>query len=370
MPARVGNEEVIDFTSSLYLGFKHPSWEIGSWNSITTGKPAALFERPIDKMVGHSWSRLQGFEAGVISKSTQLLFWDVINLLSQKRRILIYKDLSIYPVVKAGLASAAHNGAHIYSFKPGDLRGLKNLIRSTLKVGFQPVILSEGWLVEKGCVAPLNGYYYLVRTYGGYLVVDDTQALGVLGKNPSRSNPYGHFGGGTFQYLGMKCSAERIISISSMAKGFGVPVAIMSSNYNWIKAFLRLSQTRVHNSSPGAAEVLAAQNARKQNRAMGESRRRHLLKNIFYFKETLRETSVDLEEHFFPVQILKNHSADYLVRLYHSLTKLGFKVLLLRKYANRSPVIGVCISSAHTTNQITRLSEAIIGFTKSHYQKV
>ena len=365
----IASKEVIDFTSSLYLGFNHNSQQIGPWTSLTTGKPAALYERPIDKKVANGLARLQGFEAGVLSKSTHLLFWDVIHLLSKKKKIVIYKDISHYPVVQAGLTSAANKGVKIYNFKAGDFQGLKRLIKSTLSAGFQPVIISEGWLLEKGCPAPLDKFYYLVKTYGGYLIVDDTQALGIIGVKPSKNNPYGYFGGGTFQYLGMDCHTDRIISITSLAKGFGVPLSVMSSNSNWIQDFLRLSKTRVHNSSPGVADVLAAENAIKLNLILGDQRRRLLLRNIIYFKKKLKKEGLNFKGHFFPIQILNNRNGNFPVNLYQRLLRLGYKVLLLKNPNNRMPLIGICITSVHSMDQINRLSNAISRFAKFNDQK-
>ena len=33
---------VVDFTSALYLGMRHPSWSLRPWVQFTMGRPAAL----------------------------------------------------------------------------------------------------------------------------------------------------------------------------------------------------------------------------------------------------------------------------------------------------------------------------------------
>src|SRR4029077_17824252 len=43
---RLAHTTVLDFTSALYLGMKHPSGSLRSWSHFTRGVPAALFGLP------------------------------------------------------------------------------------------------------------------------------------------------------------------------------------------------------------------------------------------------------------------------------------------------------------------------------------
>src|SRR5439155_1761385 len=76
-----------------------------------------------------------------------------------------------------------------------------------------------------GRVAPLDAYLALVRRRGGLLLVDDTQALGVLGARRG-THPYGTGGGGSPAWTGAR--GPGLVVVASLAKGFGVPVAVVS----------------------------------------------------------------------------------------------------------------------------------------------
>ena len=53
-----------------------------------------------------------------------------------------------------------------------------------------------------GAPAPLTDYLKILRTWGGHLIIDDTQALGILGSHPGPDVPYGRGGGGSYNGKG------------------------------------------------------------------------------------------------------------------------------------------------------------------------
>ena len=58
-------------------------------------------------------------------------------------------------------------------------------------------------------------------------MLDDTQALGILGEGPTKSNPYGIGGGGSLRWHDV--FGPHIIVGSSLAKGFGAPLAAFAA---------------------------------------------------------------------------------------------------------------------------------------------
>ena len=58
---------MLDFTSALYLGLRHPSGSLGDWESLTLGRPSALREPPDAEAVAADLARLQGCEAGALA---------------------------------------------------------------------------------------------------------------------------------------------------------------------------------------------------------------------------------------------------------------------------------------------------------------
>lgn len=57
-------------------------------------------------------------------------------------------------------------------------------------------------------------------------MLDDTQALGILGCYPRPDAPYGEGGGGSLRHFGIQ--SPEILSGNSLVKGFGVPVAVLA----------------------------------------------------------------------------------------------------------------------------------------------
>ena len=66
-------------------------------------------------------------------------------------------------------------------------------------------------------------------------MLDDTQALGVLGEKPTPDAPYGRGGGGSLPWHGV--TSPHVIAGSSLAKGFGVPIAVLSGSERMIRRF-------------------------------------------------------------------------------------------------------------------------------------
>ena len=57
---------MLDFTSSLYLGLRHPSAGLRPWEALTLGRPAALRPPPGAAEVGIRLADLQGCEASTL----------------------------------------------------------------------------------------------------------------------------------------------------------------------------------------------------------------------------------------------------------------------------------------------------------------
>src|SRR5262249_4786845 len=156
-----------------------------------------------------------------------------------------------------------------------DSAALERIVRRLVRSGLQPIVVTDGYCPSCGEPAPIRAHADLLRRAGGYLVIDDTQALGILGEQPSEAQPYGSGGGGSLRWH--QVSGPHIVVGSSLAKGFGAPLAALSGSRALIDRFRERSETRLHCSPPSVAAVHAAHRALRLNRLHGDGLRRKLL---------------------------------------------------------------------------------------------
>lgn len=235
----------VDFTSALYLGIRHSSWSLRPWLQLTTGKPAALETAPSAQVVAKALAQLQGCESAILLPWTLHLFFDLFEVL-RPERIKIYADAAAYPIAHWGAERAAARGVLLQRLPHYDPRAARLAIEEDEGANLRPVIVADGFCPECGRPAPLGEYLQCVTGHGGYVVLDDTQALGIWGTGPGPRDPYGLGGGGSLRLHRLR--SPHVILGSSLAKGFGVPVAVLSGSGRLIQSFRRRSQTQVHTS--------------------------------------------------------------------------------------------------------------------------
>src|SRR5208283_94679 len=105
-------------------------------------------------------------------------------------------------------------------FAHHNLRALERELRRSGQNKFVPLVVTDGYCTVCGRAAPLADYLDRARAFGGWLIVDDTQALGVFGRSPTSDAPYGRGGGGMIARN--RIGHPDVLVVSSLAKAFGV----------------------------------------------------------------------------------------------------------------------------------------------------
>ena len=108
---------MLDFTSALYLGIRHPSRSLRPWSQLTTGKPAALESPPSSQAVARALAELQGCERVTLLPSTLHLFFDLFEVL-RREGIRLYVDAGAYPMARWGAERAASRGVLLRQISP------------------------------------------------------------------------------------------------------------------------------------------------------------------------------------------------------------------------------------------------------------
>ena len=350
---------MLDFTSALYLGLHYPSSSLRSWQQLTTGAPAALLESAATAPIARALAELQGCEAAVLATSTLHLSWDLFSLLTEQH-VTIFMDAGVYPITRWGVQRAAMGGAQVRTFPHYDASALKRGLASSSSSGRRPVIVTDGFCPNCGRVAPLADYLALARTGAGLLVADDTQSLGILGQSPSAAMPYGRGGGGSLRWSGI--GGPEALIFSSLAKGFGVPLAVLAGSRAWIQKFKAKSLTRVHCSPPSVAALRAAQQALELNRKCADALRRRLAQLVSRFQAELQALGICTRGGRFPVQTLVLPRHINPVVFHGDLERCGLRAVL-RKAGNNAPPQVTLILNARQTPGMIRCAAAMIADT-------
>jgi 8-amino-7-oxononanoate synthase len=289
---------VPDFTSALYLGFRHPSSSLAPWYELTSGMPVALREPLQAKEIAVALARLVGAEQATLASSTLHLFWDLFVLLAQPGTS-IHVDDHAYPIARWGVERAAAYGVPAQTFSHHDPAALLRQVRLAASRGRRPLVVADGYC--PGCgPPPLSAYLQVARRAGGRLVIDDTQALGILGTRPGPAAPLGHGGGGSRQRHGL--SGPGVIVAASLAKAFGAPLAAITGDALLVRQYETRAQTRVHCSPPSAASLSAAAHALVLNERVGEARRARLVALLRRFRAGVAAAGLQPRGGLFPVQ--------------------------------------------------------------------
>jgi 8-amino-7-oxononanoate synthase len=344
---------VLDFTSALYLGLRHPSPSLGSWSGLTTGKPAVLQPPPGSAAVAGRFAAMVGCESASPVASTLHLFWDLFGIFACDR-VRIYMDQGTYAIARWGVERAAARGIPVRRFPHHDAATLRALIEQDRHAGRRPVVVADGFCPGCGSAAPVAEFLQCVAPHHGHVVLDDTQALGVLGKQDGTS--YGRGGGGSLRWQGIRSS--HVIVGSSLAKGFGVPMAVLAGSAGMIRGFEAQSETRVHCSPPSQAVLRAAEHALAVNRTYGDRLRRQLAQLVRRFRDGLHALGFAADGGMFPVQTLQPAGVAA-ETLYWRLLHLGIRTVVIRRCRAISAQVAFLITALHQPSDIDRAVEAI-----------
>lgn len=347
-----------DFTDARYLGLRHASWELPGWPALTLGRPAVLVDPPGALGTAAALAQLTGSAAATLLPSTLHLFWDLLRQLARRARSVLLLDAGSYPILHWAADGAAAVGARVQRFAHHDAATLAPLATRVARAGLRPVIVCDGFCTGCNRAAPLADYARIAAASGGVLVLDDTQALGVLGRAPSASCPYGHGGGGSLRWHGL--AGDHIVVGASLAKGFGAPLAVLAGSGERVARFVQGSTTRMHCSPPSVASVQAARAALAGNARLGSHWRARLLRLVLRLRTAVARAGFDAVGTLpFPVQSFIARTATTpaaLRRLAQRLRDCGVQALLTCGCQGPTPRLSFLVTARHRAADIDHVA--------------
>ncbi len=361
------------FRSALYLGLRHPSAGLRPWQSLTAGMPAALALPDGSRAVAGALAALVGVEAAALGVSTLHLVWDLFGQ-ARRRPLRILFDAALYPVLRWGIeraAAASGPGGEIgeievESFAHHDADALARQLqrRFARDDGWRSpgttLVVTDGLCPDCGRVPPLGRYLALLERQdgpGGWLVLDDSQALGLLGGGPGPVRPYGLGGGGSAAYLGV--ASPRLVVVSSLAKSFGVPLAMLGGSRRAIRRFARASETRVYSSPPAVAALRAAEAALAANREHGDRLRSRLAAKVRGFRRCLAAAGLAASGGMSPVQNVRLPAGIDAADLYRRLREAKIEAVLRRGACLPGTMLTFVLRADHEPAEIERAAAVL-----------
>jgi 8-amino-7-oxononanoate synthase len=359
---------MLDFTSALYLGFGHPSASLAPWQALTLGRPAALEEPPGAGQVAADLAHLTGAAAGLLFPSTLHLFRDLFHSVvtpgcgprgvqGDAHRAILLMDAQSYPIARWGAEGVRLDGTACETYPHHDAAALARKARRAFRAGLRPIVVTDGFCPSCGRLAPLPALAGAAAEHGGHLIVDDTQALGVLGASAGKTVPSGRGGGGTLGWFGL--GGPHISAGSSLAKGFGAPLAVLLGGKDTIERIAREGDSRVHTSPPSAASIAAAAAALMANVTAGDLLRARLGRRIGQLRQGLARIGACVMSTLpFPVQTIALSSPQSARAVLAALEQQGIRALVT-KACQGGMSLSVLLTATHAAADINRLIEAV-----------
>ena len=338
---------MVDFTSALYLGLRHASHRLRPWDQLTAGVPAAFREPAAARTAAAGLARLTGREAGVLARSTLHAFFDLLPLLA-RGNVAVWMDQATYPVARWGVERAASRGTRAGTFAHHQPDHLWHLARDGDRRGRCPLVVADGVCSGCGRPAPVAAYLEIADRLGGRLVLDDTQALGLLGPE----------GGGSLRRAG---DGGPAVLVASLAKAFGAPLAFVGGPSVDVATIEAEGETRTHLSPPTFADVHAALRALEVNAAEGTARRARLGQVVDRFRRGLLAlglSGVGAPGLLLPVQPVPQVPKLPAEELHRRLLAAGIRAILHRSCRGR-PQVSFIFTAAHQPSQVDRALEAL-----------
>lgn len=294
-----------------------------------------------------------GAEDALLVRSTAHGLIDLMQL-AEKRGDEVFVNPSSYVLTRLA-ARTLRRLPRTAAFDAPERRGQGSRAGRT-RGGF---VFCDGWSL-RGALPPLHDMAAKCERAGRLLVVDDTQALGVLGESLSDSGcfQWGRHGTGTLGHLGV--SSRCVITVGSLAKGFGVPLAVVAGPKRWIDALRSEGPLYRASSPPELPLVRAGAAALALNSTIGEQLRAQLQNVSGAFQAAARTVGVNGS----PVQSWYFRSLADARAMWSRLLDAGVWALLERRRI-RGGAITFLLTAAHNGPVLSRALNVLQPFIRS-----
>ncbi len=235
----------------------------------------------------------------------------------------------------------------VYTFKHRDPEDLAAVLKKSLKAGDVPLVMSDGVFPTFGLIAPAPEFLKALEPYDGYLCLDDSHAVGVLGPN----------GRGTYEHFGI--SSDRCLFAGTMSKAFGGHGGFIPASKAFID-HIKATCGAYPGATPSPTPAMAASIKGLEIVQREPERRERLRRNVARAKAGIRGLGFEINDNPVPIVTWALKSAADMKRVRAGLFDRGI-VVALSTYvgAPAGGVLRASIFSEHTPDQIDRLIDEL-----------
>ena len=232
----------------------------------------------------------------------------------------------------------------IVFYKHRDPSDLRSKLKSELKAGQRPLVITDGVFPTYGVIAPVPDIVKELEPYNGILCLDDAHGVGVLGAN----------GRGTYEHFGLK-PGDRLIMSGTLSKAFGGHGGFIPASAAFIQ---KIKQTvGAYSGASSTPTPIAAASVKGIELVQSHPEWREKLRhNVARIKKGIRDLGFDVGDSPFPVVAWTLKSADEMKRVQKELLDRGIALPLIKYVgAPSGGVLRASIFSTHTDAQIDQL---------------
>ena len=231
----------------------------------------------------------------------------------------------------------------VFAFKHRDPDDLARNLKLHLKAGDIPLVMTDGIFPTFGLIAPVPEYLKILEPYEGYLCLDDSHSVGVLGPN----------GRGTYEHFGVK--SDRCFFAGTMSKAFGGHGGFIPAPKAFID-HIKATCGAYPGATPSPTPAMAASIMGLEIVKREPQRRERLRRNVVLAKTGLKKLGFETNDNPVPIVTWALKSAEDMKRVQAELFDRGI-VVAISKYvgAPAGGVLRASIFSEHTPAQIERL---------------
>jgi 8-amino-7-oxononanoate synthase len=353
----IGGKSFLNFSSNDYLGLaNHPALKEAAIKAVEKFGAGAGASRLICGSLApfheleESLAAFKGVEAALTFSTGYAAALGTITALTGRNDIIILDKLIHACTVDAARLS----GAKLRVYSHNDLNDLEDILKSAAKTKLQNgdpntqvLVVTEAVFSMDGDAAPLREIVALKEKYGAWLMVDESHATGIYGKN----------GRGLAEVLGVSNHIE--IQMGTLGKALGASGGYICGSQALIDLLVNRARSFIFSTAPvPATAAAAAAGIQLAQSAEGEARRKTLWQLVEQLNSKLKTQNSKFHSSIIPLIVGGENKA---VELATGLRMQNIFVPAIRypTVARGQARLRVTLTAAHLPNEIDSLATAL-----------